>query len=790
MLQSCLPYKPVMWNDLFSGADHNLSKSCVAQQPTSTLPTTFPGREGTSGKDGVRSEAFSMGSMDVGVLMADPYTEEDVEILATGCNFPAYDAEEAEEELPLFGYASEVVKPGYSWEPCFGNLEDVDDLLSSGPESCFGAAAGGGEKAENGVQVRHSESRSWSERGGAAEGVVDGALVGMSAEVVGGGGGGVAVRGEDEKGEAGRRRAECGEERWGGPASVARCIARQCVLDGEGMGADAVSSTMTGDGCVSMDTSGDGSPCVVRSELEKASIAQAQRARRHAASRKRMEERARRQVCQRKALQGTGRWGSFQAAQAHMLQAMPGPLIPQAARLSAPSLAAIHGYAAPRSKLSPMQSAMRPGPPFMQGGYGPVGAIRQFQAAAPAAQMQFVGYQPPSPFQPAMGVPHPEFRLRVPVDSRSRGSGGSSGNMTREEKVEKLRYLQGMQTGRVAVEQQHSGMESGGGVGQARGMSRQVEVGTASGSEMRAAGMEGGYSPSLSVGQTSLETTSEEENRAMEGAVLGRLQETLKSLQVETKLCIRDALYRLARSAMRRKGPGGWDGEGECESGLVSESGDGASDGVESSGNSDPCSSSRVSRMSMNTDETETNPMDRTVAHLLFHEGAQEEQAGGMGFGGAECSMADAQNSGAPLQGGSAGAGRWGTDAADGHGAMSAGAMQGVEMGGAASICVPMGMVTGGSPMARLEGESGMRGSAMVSGGGGGASIGVEGTGMSNSEVSYPMGTHCGNGGGAGEERTQKTIGGCGNGLCKKRLEHALGFREFGQFFSERWDNG
>lgn len=42
----------------------------------------------------------------------------------------------------------------------------------------------------------------------------------------------------------------------------------------QGMGADAVSSTMTGDGCVSMDTSGDGSPCVVRSELEKASIAQ------------------------------------------------------------------------------------------------------------------------------------------------------------------------------------------------------------------------------------------------------------------------------------------------------------------------------------------------------------------------------------------------------------------------------------------------------------------------------------------------------------------------------------
>lgn len=44
------------------------------------------------------------------------------------------------------------------------------------------------------------------------EGVVDGVLVGMSVEVVGGGGGGVVVRGEDEKGEVGRRRVECGEE--------------------------------------------------------------------------------------------------------------------------------------------------------------------------------------------------------------------------------------------------------------------------------------------------------------------------------------------------------------------------------------------------------------------------------------------------------------------------------------------------------------------------------------------------------------------------------------------------
>lgn len=65
---------------------------------------------------------------------------------------------------------------------------------------------------------------------------------------------------------------------------------------------------------------------------------------------------------------------------------------------------------------------------------------------------------------------------------------------------------------------------------------------------------------------------------------------------MEMKLCIWDVLYRLVRSVMWRKGLGGWDGEGECESGLVLESGDGVLDGVESLGNSDLCLLSRVLR--------------------------------------------------------------------------------------------------------------------------------------------------------------------------------------------------
>lgn len=74
-------------------------------------------------------------------------------------------------------------------------------------------------------------------------------------------------------------------------------------------------------------------------------------------------------------------------------------------------------------------------------------------------------------------------------------------------------------------------------------------------------------------------------------------------------------------------------------------------------------------------------------------------------------------------------------------------------MGGVVLICVLMGMVIGGSLMVRLEGELGMCGLVMVSGGGGGVSIGVEGIGMLNSEVLYLMGIYCGNGGGVGEER-------------------------------------
>lgn len=63
-----------------------------------------------------------------------------------------------------------------------------------------------------------------------------------------------------------------------------------------------------------------------------------------------------------------------------------------------------------------------------------------------------------------------------------------------------------------------------------------------------------------------------------------------------TKLCIRDALYRLARSAMKRQASSGERAIGGEAGSSSSEDADATSTGLEGSINSDPSSSSRVSR--------------------------------------------------------------------------------------------------------------------------------------------------------------------------------------------------
>ncbi|XP_047254195.1 protein LNK2 isoform X11 [Capsicum annuum] len=89
------------------------------------------------------------------------------------------------------------------------------------------------------------------------------------------------------------------------------------------------------------------------------------------------------------------------------------------------------------------------------------------------------------------------------------------------------------------------------------------------------------------------------ENSSVEDTAVYLLQDVISKLDLKIRLCIRDSLFRLARSATQR----------QC-------------------GN-DSCSTKKggreVSKKEINTNnrppyvETQTNPIDRTVAHLLFH---------------------------------------------------------------------------------------------------------------------------------------------------------------------------
>lgn len=82
-----------------------------------------------------------------------------------------------------------------------------------------------------------------------------------------------------------------------------------------------------------------------------------------------------------------------------------------------------------------------------------------------------------------------------------------------------------------------------------------------------------------------------------------QLQDVMEKLDIRTKLCIRDSLYRLARSAERRH---------QCVDPSSSDKDDKATSGALLSEATNKC----AGFMDM---ETDTNPIDRSIAHLLFH---------------------------------------------------------------------------------------------------------------------------------------------------------------------------
>ncbi|KAK8643239.1 hypothetical protein V6N13_012543 [Hibiscus sabdariffa] len=89
---------------------------------------------------------------------------------------------------------------------------------------------------------------------------------------------------------------------------------------------------------------------------------------------------------------------------------------------------------------------------------------------------------------------------------------------------------------------------------------------------------------------------------SLEEKVLYQLQEIITKLDVRIRLCIRDSLFRLAQNAMQRH-----------------YASDTSSTNKSSRDENKVAKEENENHNRMSDTETETNPIDRTVAHLLFH---------------------------------------------------------------------------------------------------------------------------------------------------------------------------
>ncbi|XP_029128715.1 protein LNK2 isoform X2 [Cajanus cajan] len=95
-------------------------------------------------------------------------------------------------------------------------------------------------------------------------------------------------------------------------------------------------------------------------------------------------------------------------------------------------------------------------------------------------------------------------------------------------------------------------------------------------------------------------------NDFVEDTILYRLQDIISKLDIKIRLCIRDSLFRLAQSATQRH-----------YASDTSSTNKSSREELEIAAREDSNSQNRYARMP--DVETETNPIDRTVAHLLFH---------------------------------------------------------------------------------------------------------------------------------------------------------------------------
>lgn len=111
---------------------------------------------------------------------------------------------------------------------------------------------------------------------------------------------------------------------------------------------------------------------------------------------------------------------------------------------------------------------------------------------------------------------------------------------------------------------------------------------------------------------------------SLEEKMLHQLQDIIGKLDVKVRLCVRDSLNRLAQSAMQRN------------TNMDTSSTNNTMQYDVLAEKDEACGHNRLARIS--EVETQTNPIDRTVAHLLFHQPLEQPTV----------SAKDVENSGSP----------------------------------------------------------------------------------------------------------------------------------------------
>ncbi|XP_073272101.1 protein LNK2-like isoform X5 [Primulina huaijiensis] len=265
------------------------------------------------------------------------------------------------------------------------------------------------------------------------------------------------------------------------------------------------------------------------------------------------------------------------------------------------------GYAR-SSRASPSQLFSIHYAPSMVNQYPPLVLSQQWQSqrAEPFQQKQCTGPLLSSSLYgnvfhyPAMSIV-PQFH---PVEgNHENGNANSPKNsvdgavkpptMTPKEKIEKLRRCQ-QSRAILAIQKQQ----------QQFGNHLSVEYSTMEGENIE---VYGNLSTLLSLDHsTSTEVNDSNAvsipfgNRSVEESVFYQLQETISKLDIQIRLSIRDSLFRLAQSAIKRQRP--------SDRGSINSRDEVLSKDIDTH--------ERTSTIS--DEETNTNPIDRTVAHLLF----------------------------------------------------------------------------------------------------------------------------------------------------------------------------